>query len=55
MKDSGLSSQEIDNFNVLPFWKTNESLLKVLQRSETPAKSRLTFKEISNNAPCTLR
>ena len=43
------SSQQVDNFNFLPFWKNNESLLEQLERSETPAKSRLIFKEVSSN------
>jgi hypothetical protein len=47
--ESGISSQQMDNFNLLPFWKKNESLVEQLERSETPAKSRLIFKEVSSN------
>lgn len=47
--DSGVSYQQIDNFNILPFWKKNESLLKEMEHAETPSKSRLTFKEVSTN------
>lgn len=49
MRDSGISSQQIDKSSFPPFWKRNEALLKELERSETPAKSRLIFKEISNS------
>jgi hypothetical protein len=47
MTESGISSQQTDILN-LPFWKKNESLLKELEDSEMPSKSRLVFKEISN-------
>ena len=47
--ESGISSQRLDNFNVLPFWKRNEPLLKEIEQSESPAKSRLVFKEVSTN------
>lgn len=47
--ESGISSQQLDSFNLLPFWKKNESLLKEIEQSETPAKSRLIFKEVSTN------
>ena len=47
--ESGVSSQRLGNFNVLPFWKRNEPLLKEIEQSESPAKSRLVFKEVSTN------
>lgn len=47
MTELGISSQQIDILN-LPFWKKNEPLLKELEGSEMPSKSRLIFKEISN-------
>jgi hypothetical protein len=34
---------------ISPFWKKNESLLKELERSEMPSKSRLIYKEIASN------
>jgi hypothetical protein len=48
MKDSGISSQQIDNFNNLPFWKKNESFLRELESTEFPSKTRLIAKDISN-------
>ena len=46
---SGISYEQIDNLNLLPFWKKNEHLLRDLDSSEMPAKSRLFFKEIVNS------
>jgi hypothetical protein len=48
MKDSGISSQQIDNFNYLPFWKKNESFLREIESTEFPFKTRLIAKDISN-------
>jgi hypothetical protein len=45
----GISFQQLDNFNILLFWKRNEALLKEIDHSQTPAKSRLMFKEVSTN------
>jgi hypothetical protein len=47
--ESGISTQQLDNFNLLPFWKDNESLLKQIEESPTPAKSRLMFKDVSTS------
>jgi hypothetical protein len=49
MKDSGISSQQVQYPNFPSFWKKNESLLKELERLEMPSKSRLIFKEIASN------
>lgn len=50
MDQDGISSKQKDNFfDLSPFWKENEALLKELERSETPARSRLIFKEISHH------
>ncbi len=48
MTESGISSQQIDNFNNIPFWKENESFLRELERAELPSKTRLIAKDISN-------
>lgn len=47
--ESGISTQQLDNFNLLPFWKKHESLLKQIEESQTPAKSRLMFKDVSTD------
>ncbi|GEM_PF-1642896 len=47
--ESGVSTQQLDNFNILPFWKKNESLLKQIEESPTPAKSRLVFKDVATS------
>ncbi|HEX7032292.1 MAG TPA: hypothetical protein VF172_04775 [Nitrososphaera sp.] len=47
--ESGISTQQLDNFNLLPFWKDNESLLKQIEESPTPAKSWLMFKDVSTS------
>lgn len=49
MKDTGISSQQVQYSNFPSFWKRNESLLKELERLDMPFKSRLIFKEITNN------
>jgi hypothetical protein len=46
---TGISSEQIDHIDISPFWKKNESLLKELERSEMPSKSRLIYKEIASN------
>ena len=48
MTESGISSQQIDNFNNIPFWKENEPFLRELERAELPSKTRLIAKDISN-------
>ena len=48
MTDSGISYQQIDNFNTLPFWKKNESFVRELERAQLPSKTRLIAKDISN-------
>lgn len=46
----GISSEHIGNIaDVSPFWKKNEPLLRELERSEMPSKSRLIYKEIASN------
>lgn len=46
----GVSSERIGNIvDVSPFWKKNEPLLRELERSEMPSKSRLIYKEIASN------
>jgi hypothetical protein len=49
MTDSGISYQQMENFNTLPFWKKNESFLRELERAELPSKTRLIAKDISNS------
>jgi hypothetical protein len=46
---TGISSEQIAHIDISPFWKKNESLLKELERSEMPSKSRLIYKEITSN------
>jgi hypothetical protein len=48
MVESGISYQQLDNFNHLPFWKKNESFVRELERAELPSKTRLIAKDISN-------
>ena len=48
MTESGISSQQTENFNNIPFWKKNESFLRELERAELPSKTRLIAKDISN-------
>lgn len=47
---SGVSSEQIANIDISLFWKKNEPLLRELERSEMPSKSRLIYKEIASNA-----
>lgn len=46
---SGISSEQIAHIDISPFWKKNESLLRELERSEMPSKSRLIYKETASN------
>jgi hypothetical protein len=46
---TGISSEQIAHIDISPFWKKNESLLKELERSEMPSKSRLIYKEMASN------
>ncbi|AFU58960.1 hypothetical protein Ngar_c20280 [Candidatus Nitrososphaera gargensis Ga9.2] len=46
---SGISSEQIASIDISPFWKKNEPLLRELERSEMPSKSRLIYKEIASN------
>lgn len=48
MSSSGISSGHVGMINNSPFWKKNEHLLRELERSEMPSKSRLVYKEITN-------
>jgi hypothetical protein len=48
MVESGISYQQLDNFNNLSFWKKNESFVRELERAELPSKTRLIAKDISN-------
>ena len=48
MSESGISYQQMENFNTLPFWKKNESFLRELERAQLPSKTRLIAKDISN-------
>jgi len=48
MVESGISYQQSDNFNNLPFWKKNESFVRELERAELPSKTRLIAKDILN-------
>ena len=48
MTESGISSQQIDNLNNIPFWKENEPFLRELERAELSSKTRLIAKDISN-------
>lgn len=48
MPKSGIYSQQIDNFNNLPFWKKNETFLRELERAEFQSKTRLIAKDILN-------
>lgn len=43
----GVSSKYVGNLDFLPFWKKNKSLVRELEKSEMPSKSRLFYKEIS--------
>jgi hypothetical protein len=46
----GVSSERIGNIvDISPFWKKNEPLLRELERSEMPSKSRLIYKEVASN------
>lgn len=47
---SGVSSEQISCIDISPFWKSNEPLLKELERSEMPPKSRLIYKETTSNS-----
>jgi hypothetical protein len=44
----GVSSEHVGNLDFVPFWKKNKSLVRELEKSEMPSKSRLFYKEISN-------
>jgi hypothetical protein len=44
----GVSSEHVGNLDFLPFWKKNKSLVRELEKSGTPSKSRLFYNEISN-------
>jgi hypothetical protein len=46
---SGISSEQIASIDISAFWKKNEPLLKELERSEMPSKSRLIYKEIASH------
>jgi hypothetical protein len=46
---SGITSEQIERIDISPFWNKNKSLLKELESSETPSKSRLIYKEIASN------
>jgi hypothetical protein len=46
---SGITSERIGRIDISPFWNKNKSLLKELESSETPSKSRLIYKEIASN------
>lgn len=48
MSESGISYQQMENFNTLPFWKKNELFLRELERAQLPSKTRLIAKDISN-------
>jgi hypothetical protein len=48
MTGLGVSSEQIYNFNNLPFWRKNESFLRELESAELPSKTRLIAKDISN-------
>jgi hypothetical protein len=48
MTESGVSYQQMENFNILPFWKKNESFLRELERAELPSKTSLIARDISN-------
>jgi hypothetical protein len=47
---SGISSEQISSIDISPFWRKNEPLLRELERSEMPSKSRLIYKEIASNS-----
>jgi hypothetical protein len=44
----GVSSEYVGNLDFLPFWKKNKFLVRELEKSGMPSKSRLFYKEISN-------
>ena len=46
---SGVTSERMPRIDISLFWKNNESLLKELERSEMPSRSRLIYKEIASN------
>jgi hypothetical protein len=48
MTELGISSEQIYNFNNLPFWINNESFLKELESAELSSRTRLIAKDISN-------
>lgn len=48
MTELGISSEQIYNFNNLPFWRKNEPFLRELESAELPSKTRLIAKDISN-------
>jgi hypothetical protein len=41
MIESGISYQQMENFNTLPFWKRNESFLRELERAQLPSKTNI--------------
>lgn len=49
-KSTGVSSEQIERIDISPFWKKNEQLLKELERSEMPPRSRLVYKETASSA-----
>jgi hypothetical protein len=53
MSSSGISSERTHSMNLSSFWKKNEPLLREIERSEMPPKSRLVYKEITNNTHAT--
>jgi hypothetical protein len=48
-KSAGITSERMPRIDISPFWKNNEPLLRELERSEMPSKSRLIYKEIASN------
>jgi hypothetical protein len=47
---SGVSSERIGSMvDISPFWRKNEPLLRELERSEMPSRSRLIYKETASN------
>lgn len=45
---SGVSSGQVSRIDISPFWKKNEPLLRELEKSEMPSRSRLVYKEITH-------
>lgn len=48
-RSTGVSSEQIERIDISPFWKKNEPLLKELERSEMPSRSRLIYKETTSS------